>query len=162
MNTNTKNSLRGVVVVVGAVGLLVLNAYREGIESRKYPIVVRRSYELALGNDVSLSTRGGTTKVLYIGTMDEDKFVGAYLEATDNEMGGTIEDYSLQATAECRGDHESKAYARNLVLTALGESKVCEREVALLKLADRDTLNKIERELLPYSGKNGVADGTRP
>ncbi len=157
MNHYVKKQLTSLAVIAGAAGLLLAKSKIDCNERMK-TVVERPAFDLAQGNDVYLFRDGN--RVLF--TIGANNWNGVYLHVEDTEGDGVVDKYNLYAAADCRGDDQFRQYGRNILRTALGESKVCEREVALLRLADRDILNRIERELLPYSGKNEVVDGTQP
>lgn len=156
MNMKTKiGTVLGACFI--AAGLAWSWNYGSQIEARiaeqKAKAVVRYAYGAAQGNDVYLS-RGPTQVHLRVGTLKDRDFVGPYISAHDDNADGRIETYSVWRISDnCKGDKDYKQYDHNMLQTALGKSTVCEREVALLRFANTETLSKIEQELLPYYGQ---------
>ncbi len=157
MNMKTKI---GTVLGVGFIAAGLAWSWNEGsqiearIAERKANAVVRYAYDAAQGNDVYLS--GGSTGNVYleVGTLKDRDFVGPRIYAVDENIDGRIDRYSIWNVSDnCKGDKDYKQYDENMLLTALGKSTVCDREVALLRFANTETLSKIEQELLPYYGQ---------
>lgn len=161
MKTKTKI---GTILAAGifAAGMIWSWKYDEEINARTAELakndVVRQSYKSAQGNDVRLSKSSDGSVHLYVG-----KPAGPYLIASDENGNGNIEKYFLNNTTKnCLGKESSvfsffsspfPDHEKNLLMTALGKSTVCESEIDLLRFANTDNLSRIERELLPYYGQ---------
>ena len=146
----------GIVAVLAAgVGYIfqLEDKWEQEYQEEAKKNVIRHSYELAQGYDVRLR-KYGPQFILDIGKIADQQMKYPGLRAVDADSNGRIETYDLWNPSDnCKGDKDYKQYDSNMLLTALGKSTVCEREVALLRFANTDTLSKIERELLPYYGQ---------